>query len=105
MRGSGMRLSLQSRNSVKHRSASVEIANQTGDRILTVRLEFNYKNRPKLSEARCTNFESIFYGPYLTLCLFVGGFPRLSETARLESGVCYSRLGSCYVTFIKEVRH
>ena len=38
-----MRLSLQNRNPVKRRSASVEFANQTGDRILTVRLEFNYK--------------------------------------------------------------
>ena len=57
-----MRLSLQSRNSVKHKSASVEFADQTGGRILTVRLEFNYKKRPKLSEARYTNFESIFCG-------------------------------------------
>ena len=58
-----MRLSRRSRNSVKHKSASVEFADQTGGRILTVRLEFNYKNRPKLSEARYTIFETIFYGP------------------------------------------
>ena len=58
-----MRLSLQSRNPVRHRSASVEIANQTGGRLLTVRLEFNYKNESKLFEARYTNFESIFCGP------------------------------------------
>ena len=58
-----MRLSPRSRNSVKHKSASVEFADQTGGRILTVRLEFNYKNRPKLLEARYTIFETIFYGP------------------------------------------
>ena len=58
-----MRLSHQSRNPVKHKSASVELANQTGGRLLTVRLEFNYKNGSKLSEARYTNFESIFCGP------------------------------------------
>ena len=61
--GPGMRLSYLSRNPEKNESASVAIANQTGGRLLTVRLEFNYKNGSKLFEARYTNFESIFCGP------------------------------------------
>ena len=62
---SGFRIETMSSESrsEKRGSASVEFANQTGDRILTVRLEFNYKNRPKLLETRCTYFESIFYEP------------------------------------------
>ena len=43
-----MRLSYLSRNPEKNESASVAIANQTGGRLLTVRLEFNYKNGSKL---------------------------------------------------------
>ena len=62
-----MRLSLRSRSSVKHKSASVEFADQTGGRILTFRLEFNYKDRPKLLEARYTILRLFFMG-LLSLC-------------------------------------
>ena len=58
-----MRLSPRSRNSVEHKSASVEFADQTGGRILTIRLEFNYKDRPKLLEARHTILRPFFMGP------------------------------------------
>ena len=58
-----MRLSRRSRNSVKHKSASVEFADQTGGRVLTIRLEFNYKNRPKLLEARHIILRPFFMGP------------------------------------------
>ena len=80
-----MRLSRRSRNSVKHKSASVEFADQTGGRILTIRLEFNYKNRPKLLEARYTILRLFFMGLAKSLS-FVGGFPRLSGTAGPTSG-------------------
>ena len=100
-----MRLSLQSRNSVKHKSASVEFAYQTGDRVLTVRLEFNYKNRSKLFEARDTNFESIFLW---------GLANSLSLCWRIPTRVCNSRTDvwklsiadwEAAIVFIKEVRH
>ena len=91
-----MRLSPQSRNSVKHKSASVEFANQTGGRVLNLRLEFNYKNRSKLFEARDTNFESIFYGPSLLFVLLLADSHAClqQQSRRLEA--VYSRLGSCY---------
>ena len=58
-----MRLSPRSRNSVKHKSASVEFADQTGGRVLTIRLEFNYTDRPKLLEARHIILRPFFMGP------------------------------------------
>ena len=61
-----MRLSPQSRNSVKHKSASVEFADQTGGRILTIRLEFNYKKQAKIIGGTTYNFETIFYGAWLS---------------------------------------
>jgi monoamine oxidase len=58
-----MRLSRRSRNSVKHKSTSVEFADQTGGRVLTIRLEFSYTDRPKLLEARHTILRPFFMGP------------------------------------------
>ena len=79
-----MRLSPQTRNPVRHRSASVEIANQTGDRVLTIRLQVNYKNRSNLWEARVQILYLFFVG--LAVSLFsVGGLLRLSATVGRKS--------------------
>ena len=58
-----MRLSPRSRNSVKHKSASVEFADQTGGRILTVRLEFNYKTGQNCLRHDIQFLRLFFYGP------------------------------------------
>ena len=58
-----MRLSPRSRNSVKHKSASVEFADQTGGRIFDYLTEFNYTDRPKLLEARHIILRPFFMGP------------------------------------------
>ena len=58
-----MRLSHRSRNSVKHKSASAELADQTGGRLLTKRLEFKYKNESKLSRHDVQILRSFFVGP------------------------------------------
>lgn len=58
-----MRLSPRSRNLVKHKSASVEFADQTGGRIFDYRLEFNYVDRPKLLETRHVILRPFFMGP------------------------------------------
>ena len=79
-----MRLSLQNRNPVKRRSASVEFANQTGDRILTVRLEFNYKTDQNCLRHDIQILSPFFVGLANSLS-FVGGFPRLSATAGPKS--------------------
>ena len=61
-----MRLSRRSRNSVKHKSASVEFADQTGGRVFDYRLEFNYADRPKFIGGTTYNFETMFYGAWLS---------------------------------------
>ena len=99
-----MRLSPRSRNSVKHKSASVEFADQTGGRILTNRLEFNYKNRPKLLEARYIILRHFFMGLAKSLSLLAVSHVCLELPDRRRGGGS-SRLGSCHSTFIKEVRH
>ena len=58
-----MRLSHQSRNPVKHKSASVEFADQTGGRVFDYRLEFDYADRPKSLEARHIILRPFFMGP------------------------------------------
>ena len=58
-----MRLSRQSRNPVKHKSASVAIANQTGGRLLTVRLEFNYKTGQNCLRHDIQILSLFFVGP------------------------------------------
>ena len=95
-----MRLSLRSRNSVKHKSASVEFADQTGGRILTNRLEFNYKNRPKLLEARYTILRLFFMGLAKSLSLLAVSHVCLELPDRRRGGGS-SRLGNCH----DEIRH
>ena len=100
-----MRLSPRSRNSVKHKSASVEFADQTGGRILTIRLEFNYKNRPKLFEARYTILRLFFMGLAKSLSFLLAASHVCLERPDRRRGCGSSRLGSCHSIFIKEIRH
>ena len=88
-----MRLSHRSRNSVKHKSASVELADQTGGRLLTKRLEFKYKNESKLSRHDVQILRSFFVGPANSLfyccrvpCLTIAVGFEVKKLTKVEKG-------------------
>ena len=99
--GPGVRLSYLSRNPEKNESASVAIANQTGGRLLTVRLEFNYKNESKLLRHEY-KFWNCFLWTLLALCSIVVGFFSLSINAEIKSRMW---LQPRHSTIVEETGH
>ena len=100
-----MRLSHRSRNSVKHKSASAELADQTGGRLLTKRLEFKYKNESKLSRHDVQILRSFFVGPANSLFYCCRVSTSVYDCRIEVKNLTKVEKGSRHSTFVKKVGH